>query len=66
VSVIHSIAKDKLGSQMGVAENSEASHILLIGQKEALENSVVIRNASTRAQEIVPISNLATRIKELI
>jgi len=66
VSVIHSIAKDKLGSQMDVAECSDASHILLIGQKEALENSVVIRNVSTRAQEIVSISNLATRIKELI
>lgn len=64
-SVIHSIAKDKLGSQIGIAENSEAPYILLIGQKEALENSVVIRNTATRAQELVPISELGNKIKEL-
>lgn len=66
VSVIHSIAKDKLGGQMSVAEISEAPYIILIGQKEALENSVVIRNVSTRAQEVVPICELATRVKELV
>lgn len=65
-NVSHSIAKDKLGSQMGVAENSDISYIILIGQKEALENSVVVRNAATRAQEIVPINNLASKIRELI
>jgi len=66
VSVVHAIAKDKLGSQMGIAEISEAPYIILIGQKEALENSVVIRNAQTRAQETVLISDLAVRVKELI
>lgn len=65
-SVIHSIAKDKLGSQIGIAESSDAQYIILIGQKEALDNTVVIRNVSNRAQEIVPISNLAAKIKELI
>ncbi len=64
--VIHAIAKDKLGSQMGIAEISEAPYILLIGQKEALENSVIIRNTSTRAQETVPICELASKIKGLI
>jgi len=65
-NVLHSIAKDKLGGQMTVAETSEAPYMLLIGQKEALENSVVIRNTATRAQEIVPIPELAVKIKELI
>lgn len=66
VNVCHAIAKDKLSSQMSIAENSGAPYIILIGQKEALENSVVIRNTATRAQEIVPISNLVAKIKELI
>jgi len=64
--VIHSIAKDKLSSQIGIAENSEATYIILLGQKEALENSVVIRNTLTRAQQIVPISKLTEKAKELI
>lgn len=64
-SVCHSITKDKLGSQMSIAENSEASYILLIGQKEALENSVVIRHTATRAQETVSLAEFGPRIKEL-
>ena len=66
VNVIHSIAKDKLGSQMGVAETSAAPYIILIGQKEALENSVVVRNTLTHAQEIVPVSELSAKVKSLI
>ena len=63
--VLHTIAKDKLSSQINIAENSGAKYIILVGQKEALENSVVIRNSATRAQEIVPIPELAKRAKEL-
>jgi len=65
-NIIHAIAKDKLGGQMITAEKSDAPYIILLGQKEALENSVVIRDTNTRHQETVPISNLATRAKELI
>ena len=66
VNVIHAIAKDKLGGQIGVAETSEVPYIILIGQKEALENSVIIRNNATRSQEIVLIFDLAERVKKLI
>jgi histidyl-tRNA synthetase len=65
-TVIHLIAKDKLGGQMSMAEASDIPYIILIGQKEALENSVVIRNSATRAQEIVPLSEFAAKIKSLI
>jgi histidyl-tRNA synthetase len=65
-NVLHSIAKDKLSGQMSGVESSEAPYMILIGQKEALENSVVIRNTATRAQEIVPIPELAAKVKELI
>lgn len=65
VRVNHLVAKDKLISQMGMAENSGVPYIILIGQKEALENSVVIRNNANRAQDLVLISELASKIKEL-
>ncbi len=64
-TVEHSVAKDKLGSQIGIAENSGAKYIILLGQKEALDNSVVLRNNSNRAQEIIPIPELASRLKKL-
>ena len=61
--VVHSLAKDKLGSQIGVAENMNVPFILLVGQREALDNCVVVRNTLTRAQEIVPIRELSAKIK---
>jgi histidyl-tRNA synthetase len=63
---LHAIAKDKLGGQINTAAVSGAPYIILVGQKEALENSVIIRNSANHAQEIVPIPNLAIRAKELI
>ncbi len=63
--IIHSIAKDKLGSQIGVAENSGIPYIILLGQKEALDNTIVLRNTFTRAQEIIPIHDLGSRLKNL-
>lgn len=65
VSVLHSIDKDRLGDQMAIAERSGASYVLLVGQKEALDGSVVIRNVATRSQESVPVSSLSGRAKEL-
>lgn len=65
IPVIHSVAKDKLTSQMSYAENQSISHIILIGQKEALEDSVMVRNVSTRSQETVPIPELSGYLKKL-
>jgi len=65
ISVIHSVAKDKLTSQMSYAENQNITHIILIGQKEALEDSVMVRNVSTRSQETVPIPELSAYLKKL-
>ena len=64
VTVSHAIAKDKLGSQISVAEGSGIPYIILIGQKEAIENSVIIRNNSNRAQTVIPIPELASKIKD--
>lgn len=66
IPITHSIAKDKLGSQIGIAENSGSSYVVLIGQKEAIENSVIMRSTATRAQESVPINEIGTKIKDMI
>jgi len=65
VAVAHSLAKDKLQSQLGSAENMKVPYVLILGQKEAIENSVVIRDMSTRVQETVLIKDLDHYIKKL-
>jgi histidyl-tRNA synthetase len=65
IAVVHSIAKDKLSSQMSAAENFKTSHVIIIGQKEAVEDSIVVRDNETRIQETLPISELASYLKKL-
>ncbi|TAL49560.1 hypothetical protein EPN83_00235 [Patescibacteria group bacterium] len=65
IPVFHSLVKDKLTSQMGSAENMKVSHLLIVGQKEALEDSVTVRDMNTREQETVPTPELAAYLKKL-
>ncbi len=65
ITICHSITKDKIGGQLSGADYMHASHLLIIGQKEAIENTVVVRNAVTREQETVCVSELAEFLKQL-
>ena len=48
VFVAHSLARDKFQSQMTSAENMRVPYMLIIGQKEAIENCVAVRDMNTR------------------
>jgi len=65
IQLYHSLIKDKLASQLSVAESLGFPYILIIGEKEALEDSVAVRNTETRVQELVPISHLVNYLKRI-
>jgi histidyl-tRNA synthetase len=65
VPVIQSLSKDSLSAQLAVAEKSGAPYVIIFGQKEAMEKSVIIRNMETRSQDTVPMSELNAYIKQL-
>ncbi len=65
IPVEQSLSKDKLSVQLGVAEKMEIPYIIIMGQKEALENSVVVRSMSTRSQETIGIDELCKYLKKL-
>lgn len=65
ISVYHSITKDKLIGQMSAAENLKVPYVLIMGQKEALEGTVVVRDMNTRAQETVAWKDLPHYLKKL-
>ena len=58
IPVYHSITKDKITGQLTGAEYMKASHVLIMGQKEAIENSMVVRDILSREQETVPLTLL--------
>jgi histidyl-tRNA synthetase len=65
ISVYHSITKDKISGQLNGAEYMKASHVLIMGQKEAIENSIVVRNLINREQETVSLEKLPEFLKGL-
>lgn len=63
--VIQSISKDKLGAQLGHAEKLGVKYVMIFGQREALDGTVIVRNMETRSQDNVKIDDLKEYIKKL-
>ncbi len=63
--VIQSISKDKLGAQLGHAEKLGVKYVMIFGQREALDDTVIIRNMETRSQDTVKIADLKEYIKKI-
>lgn len=65
VPIAQSLSKDGLGQQLAVAERSGAPYAIIFGQKEALDNTIIVRNMETRSQEIVKLADLPDFVKHL-
>jgi histidyl-tRNA synthetase len=65
IPVAQSLSKDNLGSQLAVAERLGVPYALIFGQKEALENSVIVRNMSNRSQDVIKLAKLLEYLKEI-
>jgi histidyl-tRNA synthetase len=65
IPISQSISKDNLGAQLANAEKLGMNYAIIFGQKEALENSVIVRDMSNRSQETVKLPKLLDYIKSL-
>ena len=60
-----SLARDRLGAQVSAVEKFHIPYALIMGKKEAVEKTIIVRNNDTHAQEIVNIADLAKYMKRL-
>lgn len=58
IPVCQALSRDKLVSQITTAENMKVPYALIMGQKEALEKSVIVRNMNTRWQDTIKLCDL--------
>lgn len=63
--VTHSLSKDSLSAQLGLAEKINIPYAMILGQKEVIDNTVIVRDLRTRAQEVVKLDDLANYLKTL-
>ncbi len=65
IYLYHMLGRDKLGSQFAFVEKMKIPYVIIMGKKEFLEDSVMVRENSTRTQESVKITELARYIRRL-
>ena len=59
VSVQEALMADSLRDQMERGKMLNAKYIAIIGQREALDNTVIVRNVATGIQGPIPLDKLA-------
>jgi len=65
ILVYHFLGRDKFGSQSAPIEKLRVPYVMIMGKKESLENTVMVRENITRTQVIVPLPELSSYIKNL-
>jgi histidyl-tRNA synthetase len=64
ILVHQSLSRDKIGSQLILAERMKIPFVIIMGQKEAIDDTVMIRNIKSRSQNTISIRDLTVYIKE--
>ncbi|QQG44993.1 MAG: ATP phosphoribosyltransferase regulatory subunit [Candidatus Sungiibacteriota bacterium] len=64
IEVRESLGRDAIKSQLKVAERLEAEIALILGQKEALDNTIIVREVASGAQETIPQEKLVEFLKK--
>lgn len=65
VPLHQALGSDHLGDQLAFAETLGAPYALIIGQREALDGTVIIRDMETQSQQTVSIEHLPTRLRDI-
>jgi histidyl-tRNA synthetase len=64
IPVMHNLASDSLSTQLRDAEAKGVRYALIMGQKEFIENTIILRDMNIRNQEFVEQSTLIKRLKK--
>lgn len=65
IQVLEFLGKDSLKSQLKLADKLKVKFALILGQKEALEEMIILKNLETGKQRLVKIKNLISEMKRL-
>lgn len=63
IPVLESLGKDSLAAQLRLANKEGADYALIFGQKEAFEESIIIRDLKNSVQETVPLKKAINEVK---
>lgn len=64
IPVAESLGRDAIKTQLKIASKIDATYALILGQKEALEGTVIIREMVNGVQETVPMENIIEVVRQ--
>ena len=65
VSLTQNIGVESLTEQLLLADRRESPYLLIMGRKEALEGSAILRNRKTQEETLVSLSNIIEHLKSV-
>ena len=63
IPVHHGLWHERIGEQMAAARTHATPYILIMGHKEAVEGTILVREVATNSQEAVLLSELPSYLK---
>ena len=66
ILVHHNLAKKSLKAQMELANKAKATHALILGQKEVLDGTIIIRDMDSGIQEIVDQKKVRQELERML
>ena len=64
ISTAESLSRDSIKAQLKIADRLKVKFALILGQQEALDGTVIIRDMETGVQEIVPLEKVIDEVKK--
>lgn len=65
ITIMQDLANDSLSAQLRDAEARNMKHVIIIGQKEFVDNTVILRDMTARKQEAVALDQVVKRLKKI-
>ncbi len=64
VAAVGSVDRDGIGGQLGRADKLGVPYAIIIGQKEVMEQIVILRDMTTGAQEMIPLKKMVAELRK--
>jgi len=64
ITIASSLGRDNLRAQLKNADRLQVQYALIFGQKEVIDETVILRDMQSGLQEIIPLSKIVVEIKK--
>lgn len=65
IPICHHLTKNRLSGQMSAVDKSKMPYVIIMGQKEAMEGTVMVRNTQNHSQETIYLNDLLPYLKKV-